>query len=958
MSALREPLNEGTPITLTHIAEGYTKSFTIGEVCGMGGSSIVYTAKSKDGIRFRIKEFYPYDLSISRGGNGELFISEKDEFQKHLNVFRKARDLQIGFLGNDETVNQTAGAIDSYFGNNTEYTVMEMKAGSVLSEDKDRSLHYYVTVCLSVAEHIKKFHNERYLYLDLKPDNVFVYRDTPNMVMLFDFDSVVKLPVDESTCLSSTRNWAAPELKQGKISDLCIRTDFYSVGAMLFEKVTGRLPDAMDRSICHEEWEYDFNSKLFENVDTRVTDLLTAFFEKTLASHPGNRYQSDGELIEALKKLKKEADPEKPFLCSHEFIDNPNFVGRESELKDIHAALEKHNGVFLTGMGGIGKSELAKQYGRVYRNCYDTVVFGMYSGSLIKLITDDSIVHINKFSRPQGDKVEDYYYKKYRKLKELTNEKVLLIIDNFNTADDKLNDFFGLGAKVIFTTRNSFQNRTEIKVDRLGTMRDALKLFKKYCRFSKEERESVVDLIELFRRHTLMIELLAKLCDASAVRPSEMLNELKENGLSGAGKETVEMLKDGNLTEESLENQLSILFDLNVLDNGQRKVMMCLSVLPDSGISRNVFKQLCGLDDLNDVNMLVKSGWIHREGELISLHPAIAEVVYNKLHPDGSEDKCGRLFEALAERLSIKSIDTPEDVSFLNQISGSRYFRDLEILTPLDYDLAERVFSSLYDIGESEHTKKYAQKMLKGARKYCGKISSHYAKALMYMGDVLQADNDVEEAAKCFREAERIINAIPDIDNVIKVMCLSRLSDVTSGEEKMAYLNEAYELLRNEPGEEGNLATVCNKISDVFYEGKCFEEAEKWCQEAINILEQLPGKGGYQLGRCYLKMVRIIQEQRIAFDEVSSYYLKALSIFKDTFGEQSDEWKRLDEEFTEYIDAYYESIIRFMVACEKHGCTTEELEKVFDYTDNDSKYKDLRDKIIAEAFRQTDDTDE
>ena len=68
-------------------------------------------------------------------------------------------------------------------------------------------------------------------------------------------------------------------------------------------------------------------------------------------------------------------DSEVPKPCRH-------FLGRENELEKLHAILEENSKVFLYGIAGIGKSELAKAYAKTYRKEYTNILYLMYSGDL------------------------------------------------------------------------------------------------------------------------------------------------------------------------------------------------------------------------------------------------------------------------------------------------------------------------------------------------------------------------------------------------------------------------------------------------------------------------------------------------------------------------------------------------------------------------------------------------
>ena len=59
-----------------------------------------------------------------------------------------------------------------------------------------------------------------------------------------------------------------------------------------------------------------------------------------------------------------------------------NFCGREKELESLHQLLEGNKKVFLHGIAGIGKSELAKAYAKMHRKDYTNILYLTYSGDL------------------------------------------------------------------------------------------------------------------------------------------------------------------------------------------------------------------------------------------------------------------------------------------------------------------------------------------------------------------------------------------------------------------------------------------------------------------------------------------------------------------------------------------------------------------------------------------------
>lgn len=117
--------------------------------------------------------------------------------------------------------------------------------------------------------------------------------------------------------------------------------------------------------------------------------------KQELSTHYRNGFEFIGDcLIFALsrsfipKGKKSELIETKNFLVSDFLLDchfpsvNRVFFGRDKELEDIHELLGRKKFVFLEGIGGIGKSELAKQYVKRYGKEYSHIVYLRYTGSL------------------------------------------------------------------------------------------------------------------------------------------------------------------------------------------------------------------------------------------------------------------------------------------------------------------------------------------------------------------------------------------------------------------------------------------------------------------------------------------------------------------------------------------------------------------------------------------------
>lgn len=665
------------------------KIFKISGEIGRGANCIVYDASTADSAgtvhNVRIKECYPCNLSIARE-DGKLKLAEGDIDRYSLSKerFIQAYKNNVSFRGMSGIINSTVNSTDIFESNNTIYTVMSMDEGICYSDYTDSSLKEVLEHVKTLAGLIKKYHDNGYLHMDIKPDNVFILPETTEHILLFDFETVRKLEDIKSgkvQMLEFTKGFSAPEQMYGQTGKIGKYTDIYSVGAVLFSKIFGRNAESGDGELFAE---YDFENMLYKDkmYQPKLYRLLDIFFRKTLAISPVLRYKDMQQVTEALDELIKAADIDGTYLIDSFQYNSANFVGRDDELEEINDILEENQLVFLSGIGGIGKTELAKRYVKQYRSRYNTAIFSVFESSIRSLVCDD--IRINRLDRDEDEPEEDYFRRKIEALKNVATKDDIIIIDNFDVDyDESLEILFSCPCKFIITTRMDFRdyNYEQIMIDRISNPDDVLSLFYAYndTPYSDDEYESVMKLFEYTDYHTMTVELIAKYLRNSNESPTVLYERfLEKAGTANTDETGVKQRKDMKLRLDSVNNHISVLFDISKFDDGAREVMAGLSLFAGIRIKKEVFCRICGVADAEQkIEYLIINGWIqyNEVTEKISLHQVIQDMIYRKICPDASK------YPAIANGMYNYMIEKPNGYTerlvrqkvsdiFMDRISG------------------------------------------------------------------------------------------------------------------------------------------------------------------------------------------------------------------------------------------------------------------------------------------------
>lgn len=649
--------------------------YTITEEIGRGASCIVYGASYRDAAGHdhlvRVKECYPYDLEIIRTPEGALKASPscQEKFCREQERFKEAYAKNVRLKNTLGLMNSTVDAVNLFSCNHTWYSVMTCLEGRDYRRDEDPDLQSLFTRILALARIIKKYHDNGVLHLDIKPENIFLIPETKEHMILFDFDSMIEkeeLKSGSAVRISFSDGYSAPELAQGNKNKISEAADIFSIGAVVFYKLFGRTPNALDGAVG-VTYDFELMKKRDVRYQPQLFRKLSVFLHKTIASSPAFRYKNMDEIIPVLEDLINMSDIESAFLFHNFSYHFASFISREEELEEIRETFDSGCQIlFLSGIGGIGKTELAKRYACDNSRKYRKIVFVPFAGSVSETLCRDDI-RINGIEQGENEENREYFERKLQVLRTVTSQEDLVILDNFDVeSDDDLEALFECPCKFLVTSREDFRDYgyEQLSVGKIADMDALLKLFEIYNRkeYHGEEEKCIKDMIEMVDGHTMTVELMAKYLRATDDTPQAVLkNLMKKEGITSTAQIKVKHRKDRNLRAESINSHLLTLFDLSCFTEGERELIKSLSLLGYIRISAERFLEYCPVENgRSALDSLIRRGWMEydKDRDKISLHQIILDLVYNHLKPT-SED-CPEIIKKMTEYLTLDDLGYAE----------------------------------------------------------------------------------------------------------------------------------------------------------------------------------------------------------------------------------------------------------------------------------------------------------
>ena len=318
------------------------------ETLGQGGMGVVY--KVRDRVEGRVAALKMLTVEVSES---QAVLRFKREFRSLVRL-RHPNLAEVFDFGTTADGNH--------------YFTMEYIDGSDLLElSKGLATEALYPLIVQVLRALEYIHSRGLVHYDVKPTNILVKRPTADgeepVAKLMDFGLAREATPLPATHIRGTVSYVAPEVTKG----VDRRADLYSLGVMLYQITTKRLPFVGQTDISILRQHIQKTPLPPRQINKDIPEGLETIILRLLSKEPADRYSSANEVIRAINKFTGKNFPLQTREIRESYILSGRFVGRDEELKFLQYLFQKAKKgrgslVLIGGESGVGKTRLVQEF--------------------------------------------------------------------------------------------------------------------------------------------------------------------------------------------------------------------------------------------------------------------------------------------------------------------------------------------------------------------------------------------------------------------------------------------------------------------------------------------------------------------------------------------------------------------------------------------------------------------
>ena len=297
--------------------------YQIEEIVGVGGMAVVYRARDtilgRDVALKVLKKEFAEDPDIRKRFSIESRAVAKLSHHNIVSVF-------------------DVGSEDG-----TDYIVMELIEGITLKQYLQRKGHLSWEETIFFAEQVARAlmhaHSRGIIHQDVKPQNVIILRD--GTAKLTDFGIASFAAAQETRVVQEaigSVHYISPE--QAKGSKIDYRTDLYSLGVMMYEMLTGKLPfegeTALQIVMQHINEVPIIPSAFVPGIPKGMDDIVM----HAMSAHISRRYESAEKMYEDMEVLRSDPNARFHYVASEDNSGETQIIGADIQRAARRSAAE------------------------------------------------------------------------------------------------------------------------------------------------------------------------------------------------------------------------------------------------------------------------------------------------------------------------------------------------------------------------------------------------------------------------------------------------------------------------------------------------------------------------------------------------------------------------------------------------------------------------------------------
>lgn len=297
-----------------------------------------YIGKTLDG-RYEIKEL------IGIGGMAEVYkgIDVMDHKEVAIKILKKEYAENEDFLRRFRNESKAIAVLshpnivkiyDVGFSQKIQYIVMEYIDGITLKDyiEEEKVLTWKDTVhfVIQILRALQHAHDKGIVHRDIKPQNIMMFTDGTIKVMDF---GIAKFACEEGKTATDQAigsvHYISPEQASGDVTDA--KSDIYSVGAMMYEMLTGNKPFDSDNPVAIAVMHMQDIPERPRALNPNIPDGLEEIVLRAMEKNPADRYQSTAEMISDIDAFKVNPNMTFGYYQEEDIDENEDYYDGNAE---------------------------------------------------------------------------------------------------------------------------------------------------------------------------------------------------------------------------------------------------------------------------------------------------------------------------------------------------------------------------------------------------------------------------------------------------------------------------------------------------------------------------------------------------------------------------------------------------------------------------------------------------